>query len=53
MNILQNAQTLQLFTINMRGEYYSQRLLKMMSWKVWVEGSRDLLKEGVERKHIK
>jgi hypothetical protein len=44
--ILQNTQTLELLTINIKTEIIHQTLLKMPSWKAWVERSKDLLKEG-------
>ncbi len=44
--ILQITQTLELLTINVKTEIIYQKLLKMPSWKAWVERSMDLLKEG-------
>ncbi len=43
--ILENTQTLQIFTIYRK---YSQKLLKMPSWRGWEERSIGLSKEWVE-----
>ncbi len=51
--MLQNIQTLQLFTMNIKSRNYLQNLLKMPRREAWVERPEGLLKDGVERKCLK
>jgi hypothetical protein len=44
--ILQNTQTLELLTINVKTEIIYQKLLKMPSWKAWAERSKDQFTVG-------
>jgi hypothetical protein len=52
-NILLNTQPLKLFMMNIKTENIHKKLLKMPSWKTWVERPRGLLKEGMECKRLK
>jgi hypothetical protein len=38
-NVLQNTQTLHLFTVKIKSRFYLQKLLKMLSRKAWVDRS--------------
>jgi hypothetical protein len=51
--MLQNIQTLQLFTLNIKSRNYFQNLLKMPRPEAWVERPEGLLKDGVERNCLK
>ncbi len=51
-NILQNTQTFQLLTMNIKTEIIHKKLLKMASWMAWGKGSSGLIKRGRNRKHF-
>jgi hypothetical protein len=44
-NILQNTHTLQLHTMIIKTEKITQKLLKMSSWKAWVQRPGGLIKK--------